>query len=232
MIELRELAKALASRIPSHLLENAANYAAVRESGALLPAHYIIRDRASYFQAVRDLTGGAAQPLTFLEFGVYQGDSLRQWAALNTHPNSRFIGFDSFVGLPERWRRRPAGYFDCQGAPPAIADPRVSFVKGWFNRTLPTALDGLLPLPATHRLLVHLDADLYSAALYCLTTLSARIGPFAVMFDEFGAGEGRALRDLLAAHGGTFEPQLGLKRHRHSRLPTRVFGHLDLRGVP
>lgn len=231
MLELRELSKALAARIPSHLLENLANYAAVREAAHLLPARVIVRDRGRYFEAISDFLGGPYHPLTLLEFGVYRGDSLRQWAELNRHPDSRLVGFDSFTGLPERWRGRPAGYFDCQGRSPAIPDARVSFVAGWFNRTLPGALDRLLPVPAGHRLLVHLDADLYSAALYCLSTLSARVGPFAVMFDEFGAGEGRALRDLLAAYGGSFWPHLGLKRHARSTLPTRVFGVLHLGGT-
>lgn len=232
MTFIREFTKSATSYLPLHLIENAANYASVRSAAGLLPQEYVIRSRELYFQRISGLLGGSAQPITFLEFGVYRGDSLRQWTALNTHPDSRFIGFDSFTGLPERWRSRKAGYFDCGGHAPQIDDARVSFVPGWFNQTLPSALNQLLPLPPERQVLVHLDADLYSAALYVLTTLSARLSGFPVMFDEFGAGEGRALKDLLAAYGGTFEPVLGLKRASYSGLPTRVFGHLKLMAAP
>lgn len=221
--DLREAAKALAARVPLHLAESAANYAVLRERPDLLPADYVIRDRAAYFARVLELAGGADAPLTFLEFGVYRGDSLRQWAALNRHPASLFLGFDSFTGLPARWRNRAAGHFDCGGRPPEIADARVRCVPGWFNRTLPDAL-ATLPTAPGRQVLVHIDADLHASALYCLTTLGTALGGFLVMFDEYGAGEARALRDVLDAWGGSFVPVLGLKRRTWSALPTRVCG--------
>lgn len=224
MIALRELAKNLAARLPAQPIETAANYAVLGATPGLLPTDYVIGDRRAYFAQVSDRLGGPATQLTFLEFGVHRGDSLRQWTALNAHPDSRFVGFDSFAGLPVRWRGRPAGYFNTGGQPPAIGDPRVRFVKGWFNQTLPAELDDLGDDPGT--LLVHIDADLHSAALYCLITLGLRFGAFHVMFDEFGAGEGRALRDVVEAFGAAFTPALGLKRQPYSALPTRVFGHV------
>ncbi len=221
--DLREAAKTLAARVPLHLAENIANYAVLRQRPDLLPADYVIEDRAAYFTRIRDLAQVADAPLTFLEFGVYRGDSLRQWAALNHHPDSVFLGFDSFTGLPMRWRNRPAGHFDCGGQPPAIADSRVRCIPGWFNHTLPQALASIANGPE-RQILVHLDADLHASTLYCLTTLGTALGSFLVMFDEYGAGEARALRDVLDAWGGSFVPLLGLKRHAWSALPTRVCG--------
>lgn len=232
MIDLREVSKALASLVPTRLTETVANYAALRENPELLPTDYVIRDRAAYFARINDMLGGPETKLLFLEFGVLDGHSIRQWAGLNRHPGSRFLGFDSFEGLPTAWRGRPAGYFDRGGALPDVADSRVRFVKGWFNRTLPGVAAELLPIDAQTRVLVHIDADLYSAALYCLSYLGPRLGDFAVMFDEFGAGEGRALRDVVAAYGGRFTPRLGLKRAGYAALPTRVFGQLTFPETP
>jgi len=166
--ELREFGKALAASLPIRWAEGIADYAVMRNRLDLLPPEYIIRDRAAYFARIATLLGGPEVPLTFLEFGVYQGDSLRRWLALNRHPDSRFLGFDSFTGLPARWRSRPAGYFDCGGEVPAITDPRVSFVPGWFNQTLPGTLTKLPPASPARKLLVHIDADLHASALYCL----------------------------------------------------------------
>ena len=45
----------------------------------------------------------AEEPIDYLEFGVRYGDSLFKWSGLNAHPDSRFIGFDSFEGIPEDW---------------------------------------------------------------------------------------------------------------------------------
>jgi hypothetical protein len=227
MIELREISKALAARIPTRWTETLANYAAMRENPSLLPPEYVVSDRAAYFARIGESLGGPGAKLLFLEFGVLDGASIRQWCGLNANPESRFVGFDSFEGLPTAWRGREAGYFDRGGQMPAIDDARVRFVKGWFNRTLPGELDRMLPLEPGATLLVHIDADLYTSALYCLTSLAHRLPAFHVMFDEYGAGEARALRDVTEAYGARFTPVLGLKRGPRSPLPTRVFGRLD-----
>jgi len=75
-------------------------------------------------------------PVHYYEFGVAQGDMIRFWSSKNTHPESLFIGFDSFEGLPESWEGMKAGHFDTKGNFPEINDDRVSFVKGWFQDTV------------------------------------------------------------------------------------------------
>jgi hypothetical protein len=46
---------------------------------------------------------GRHEPVTYLEFGVAEGKSLRKMTQEFEHPDSIFVGFDSFVGLPEAW---------------------------------------------------------------------------------------------------------------------------------
>ena len=129
-----------------------------------------------------EICGG--NTIDFLEFGVCAGDSIRLWSQLNNDPNSRFIGFDSFEGLPEHWSRNyPKGALDVGGVIPQIDDERVSFVKGWFQNTLPKFLNEFTP---RSRLVVHSDSDLYSSTLFTLVNLNALLVPGAVLIlDDF-----------------------------------------------
>lgn len=106
----------------------------------------------------------------YLEFGVYKGATIKLWCRENEHPRSRFVGFDSFEGLPEHWNRRYSeGHFSTGGAIPSIDDPRVQFCKGWFSNTLPDYMnDEKFDRPV----IVHLDADLYSSTLYVFSRLA------------------------------------------------------------
>lgn len=129
------------------------------------------------------------QAIDYLEFGVFEGNSLRHWAELNKNPESRFYGFDSFEGLPEEWRRfdgkMAKAHFDVQGALPDIDDDRVSFVPGWFQESVEPFLESFTP---QRQLVVHIDADLYSSALYVLTRFNALLVPGTiVVFDEFSS---------------------------------------------
>lgn len=54
---------------------------------------------------------GADAELTYIEFGVYKGDSIKYVAQQFINPNSEFLGFDSFEGLPEQWGDLPKGTF-------------------------------------------------------------------------------------------------------------------------
>lgn len=109
----------------------------------------VFPDREALHRHVNDLAPGA--PVDYLEFGVFQGDSIRLWSQMNTNPESRFIGFDSFEGLPVAWgNSMKAGSFSTSGVVPEIADPRVSFQRGWFNDTLPQFLATFCPRAADH----------------------------------------------------------------------------------
>ena len=149
------------------------------------------------------------EPITYLEFGVWQGESIRYWSQLDQNPASQFWGFDTFEGLPEAWEHvsgtTPKSTFHVGGALPKIDDPRVSFRKGLFQETLPDFLAAFTP---PHRLVVHCDADLYTSTLYVLTRLHSLLRPGTiVMFDEFSAPEEfRAFLDYGHSYRKNWKP--------------------------
>jgi O-methyltransferase len=138
--------------------------------------------------------------IDFLEFGVYRGHSIRLWSEMNRDPYSRFIGFDSFVGLPESWTKNiTEGAFDVGGEVPQVDDERVRFVRGWFQSTLPAFVNGFTP---RSRLVIHNDSDLYSSTLFTLVNLHRFLSAGTVIiFDEYSSAmnEFRAFTDYKHA---------------------------------
>jgi O-methyltransferase len=161
-------------------------------------------DRGLLWQMVIDTERLNSMPVRYLEFGVYQGDSLRWWAEHLKCPNALLWGFDCFTGLPDDTdsRQWAKGRFDVGGALPSICDPRVRFQVGLFQKTLPKFLLGWRRT-ASDRLIVHLDADLYSSTLFVLITLAPHLRAHDIlMFDEFSdpQQEFRAWEDFLVAY--------------------------------
>lgn len=118
-------------------------------------------------------TGGLA-----LEFGVYSGQTLKMIAT--ARQGEQVYGFDSFQGLPETWRADfPAGTFAVP-EPPDV--PGAELVVGWFADTLP----GFLAEHEGPVDFLHIDADLYSAAVTVLEHVGPRLRPGSiVVFDEY-----------------------------------------------
>jgi len=147
------------------------------------------------------LLDGGKKAIDYVEFGVYEGASIQQWCALNQNARSRFFGFDSFEGLPEDWHSgKRKGAFSTGGKVPTISDPRLSFISGWFQHSLPIFMDSYSP---QNQLVVHVDCDLYSSTLYCLTTLDPLISPGTlILLDDFfdALHVYRALTDYCSAY--------------------------------
>lgn len=142
------------------------------------------------------------RPLTYLEFGVASGSSIRWWLEHSGHPDSTFRGFDVFTGLPEKWETQSKGAFSTEGKVPEVDDERCRFIAGLFQETIGDFLastdTSVLPRPWV----IHLDADLYSSTLFVLFTLHPHMLPGdMLMFDEFSSYEHefRALEDFTAA---------------------------------
>ena len=139
--------------------------------------------------------------LTYLEFGVASGSSIKWWVEKNKNTGSRFIGFDTFNGLPEDWGNITKGTFSTGGSVPDIKDARVSYQVGLFQQTLPGFIASTNI--AETRSVIHIDCDLYSASLYVLMTLFPFIKAGDILlFDEFAdvMHEYRAYCDSIAAN--------------------------------
>ena len=121
--------------------------------------------------------------IDYLEFGVYRGASLKWWVDNNKNPESRFFGFDTFHGLPESWGSNPRGTYSAHGRLPQIQDNRCYYEAGFFKDTLYKFLE---KYALDRKMIVHLDADLYSSTLYVLTAINFKLKKGdIIIFDEF-----------------------------------------------
>ena len=164
------------------------------------PTKWDYNKRFGLYKSIIEQEGLGDQPINYMEFGVAQGYSFKWFLKELIHPQSRFYGFDTFTGLPEDFGPLKKGHFNSNTQPPEIDDRRGEFFQGLFQQTLP----GFLPrLDRSKRNVIMMDADLYSATLYTLTTLA----PFLkqgdiIFFDEFAVPthEFKALMDFQQAY--------------------------------
>lgn len=213
---IRILALRIASVLPLNILKNVV--------GLIVLAKYMPHIKKSqYFNHREDLWSFITKKednkkILFLEFGVHKGYSIQKFASYNTHVESKFIGFDSFEGLPADWRNfikvYKKNHFDVGGKVPQVSDTRIEFIKGWFNSTLPIFLNEF-KIKDFEKVIIHLDADIYSSTLYCLESISKVCPQVSVIFDELPGEEARALEDFLDVNGGhiKFEGYASVTRH-------------------
>jgi hypothetical protein len=164
------------------------------------PAKWDYNKRYPLYKWVIETENLSNSPITYIEFGVAEGHSFRWFVQQNTNPGSRFYGFDTFSGLPEDFGVYKKGMFSTNKDVPQIPDSRVKFYQGLFQQTVP----GFLPELSNHqRNIIMMDADLYSATLYALTSLA----PFLkkndiIFFDEFAVPthEFKAYHDFIKSY--------------------------------
>jgi len=145
------------------------------------------------------------KPVTYVEFGVWEGQSIKYFSENNNNDKSLFIGLDSFEGLPEDWGSMKKGSFSKEGKSPThIRDERVRFIKGLFQLSWDEA-DSAILNQSDDFLFVHYDADLYSSTLFALTKMDSYHKEYFAIFDEFFNEECLALYAYLKSYNSSVE---------------------------
>jgi hypothetical protein len=230
---LRALARHLAPIQPRRLLVSAGrrltprHLAGLRTAlGALEQGSWMrelevhVPNRGDRFDVFAEIVGRLRSPRPlYLEFGVHEGRTLQWWSEHLDTPGARFVGFDSFDGLPHDWHAdAPAGSF-ATGRIPEIADPRVEIVPGWFSETLPGR-----ELPPHDELVVNVDCDLYSSTREVLDWLEAHLRPGTlVYFDDLfdHDAELRAVWEWVDEHQDAVRPLSMARWGQHLLLEYR-----------
>ncbi|GAB2180208.1 hypothetical protein DLREEDagrD3_04310 [Denitratisoma sp. agr-D3] len=139
-----------------------------------------------------------------LEFGVFNGKSIRQLATLTEGP---VHGFDSFEGLPEAWGDEARGSYSAFGRLPQVPD-NVRLHRGWFEDSIPPFLQA----EAGPIRFINIDCDLYSSTKTIFDLMASRFVPGTViLFDEYlgypswREDEFKAFHEAAAQQGWRYE---------------------------
>ena len=135
------------------------------------------------------------QQIQFLEFGVYQGESIKYFAKKLTKDNNIFIGYDTFFGLPTDWQSAKKGLFSTDGNFPITDDKRIRFIRGIFQESFDDSI-----IDKNINTIVHFDADMYSSTLFLLFKLHEKLDEYYFIFDELEGEELRALKDYMSVY--------------------------------
>ncbi|HEX3984969.1 MAG TPA: hypothetical protein VHX13_00055 [Acidobacteriaceae bacterium] len=200
---MKPIVKLLSSRLSVRFYERALTYALLRREFPQIQSLREYRDKPQIWSAAIEAAGGREAQLTFVEFGVYDATgSFRWFLENNTNPSSIFVGLDSFHGLPDRFGKLDAGYFDLGGKMPTVEDPRATLIPGWFKDTWDELANRIA---GRENLLVHYDADIYSSTLFALSRMELLRQPYIALFDEFTGPETRAVYSYKQAFGAQVE---------------------------
>ena len=114
----------------------------------------------------------------WLEFGVASGKTINY---ISSFTNDTVYGFDSFEGLPEKWRDGfEKGTFNRNGNLPNVNN-NVELIKGWINETL----DNFIQHHNKKVSFIHIDVDLYSSTKNIFDILKNYIDTDCIIvFDE------------------------------------------------
>lgn len=166
----------------------------------------------------------------WLEFGVASGRTINY---ISKFTSDIVYGFDSFEGLPEKWRDGfDKGAFNRNGDLPVV-NSNVTLIKGWFNNTLPD----FIKTQNKKISFIHIDCDLYSSTKFILNTLKEYISPECVIvFDELvnypgfdgDTGELKAFYEFINENNVKYEwigmngKPMGMSGYYHENVALKI----------
>ena len=196
---MRKLIHKIIERIPSSLFFRASIHSTFYEDFTKCLNVPTLESRNDLYDYAFKNTISKESAINFVEFGVWTGESLRFFINKNKNVNSRFIGLDTFEGIPEKWGPYDAGSWSANGKIPDISDKRVHFVKGLFQVSWEEA-QSLISKNMENEIFVNYDADIYSATLFALTKMDIFKRSYYAIFDEFFGHESKAFYDYLTSY--------------------------------
>jgi hypothetical protein len=143
----------------------------------------------------------------WLEFGAGNAITINY---ISSFTNDLVYGFDSFHGLPEKWRDGfEVGCFSTGGVLPPV-NPNVTLVPGLFQDTLINFLQEQNKKIS----FIHIDCDLYSSTKFVLDSVKDYLDEGCIIiFDELvnypgfdgDNGELRALHEFVTENNVEYE---------------------------
>lgn len=165
----------------------------------------------------------------WLEFGVASGKTINYISEFTTN---NVYGFDSFEGLPEKWRDGfDKGKFSRNGDMPEV-NKNVVLIKGWFEDTLPNFIKEQNKKVS----FIHMDADLYSSSKLILDNLKDYLDTDCIIvFDELvnypgfdgETGELRAFYEFVCENTVNYE-WIGMNGEPTGMNPWRMHQNVAL----
>lgn len=205
----------------------------------LVPASLL---EAEYTRALTYLKGRRGNDVgDYLEFGVFRGESMlcmRQASLAQGITNMRFVGFDSFQGMPDSkdehdlmlqtdgnlpWKPGTlnSGYEATRRAltQAGMDWARTDLVKGWYEDTLNPETRDHLKLQRAGVVMV--DCVIYSATLLALEFIAPLIrDEVVILFDDWASGDAA---EKHLGERGAFDEFLAA----HPEFTSREFGGYD-----
>jgi len=139
-----------------------------------------------------------------LEFGVFNGKSIRQLATLTEGP---VHGFDSFEGLPESWCDEAKGSYSAFGQLPQVPG-NVRLHRGWFEDSIPE----FQQTESGPIRFINIDCDLYSSTKTIFDFMAQQfVKGTVILFDEYlgyptwREDEFKAFQDAANRNGWQYE---------------------------
>lgn len=170
----------------------------------------------------------------WLEFGVASGRTINY---ISEFTKNNVYGFDSFEGLPERWREGfEKGAFGRNGTLPDV-NKNVVLIKGWFHDTLPEFVQNEIIKTGKKVSFIHVDCDLYSSTKCIFETLKCHLSDDClIVFDELvnypgydgNTGELKAFYEFITENDVEWEwigmngTPRGMMGYQHENAAVRI----------